>query len=32
MADAELVAFLQARPSDRDTFIRKFWRQHGKKG
>jgi hypothetical protein len=32
MADAELVAFLQARPSDRDAFIRKFWRQHGKKG
>ena len=32
MSEAELVAFLQAKPSDRDSFINKFWRQHKKKG
>jgi hypothetical protein len=32
MSEAELVTFLAAKPSDRDSFIRKFWRQHGKKG
>jgi hypothetical protein len=32
MSDAELVAFLQSKPSERDGFIRRFWRQHGKKG
>jgi hypothetical protein len=32
MSEAELVRFLAAKPSERDTFINKFWRQHGKKG
>lgn len=32
MSDVELVAFLRAKPSERDYFIRKFWRQHSKKG